>query len=146
MAIEYICKNCGTTFARYLTTENLCNKCKYNKLMALRESSGATRKPIIRVGKRAMAWIDERNMWIKNNPPDEFGYWYCYLRTTALCPVRLDIDQLTLDHVIPRSSHKSSFQKAELAPACAYCNGDKGSQSLENYLATHKILKPLDIV
>lgn len=87
------------------------------------------------MGKKAAAWIEERNQWIQDNPPEYNGKWRCYLRTTPLCPEFLDIDQLTLDHEIPRSSLKNMpGVKTKLRPACVFCNGDKGSQSLENYL------------
>ena len=86
------------------------------------------------MGKKAAAWIIERNQWIQDHPPEYGGKWRCYLRTTPLCPEYLDIDQLTLDHEVPRSSINYDPANPRLKPACVYCNGDKGSQSLENYL------------
>lgn len=119
--IERMCKNCGQTFPQYNTAQTLCGKCAYNKY-------AKPRKPIKKIGKVAKAWIGERKQWIENNPPDEYGYWTCYLQIAPLCPKRIDIDQLTLDHVIPKSRH----QKTELKPACVYCNGLKGSRTLDN--------------
>lgn len=134
MSIERMCRSCGTTFRQFTTVQNICGKCQYNKMLAIRKNSNA--KPIKRIGKKAKAWVEERNQWIQDHPAKD-GYWVCYLRTTALCPILLDIDQLTLDHVIPRSRGT----KTEIKPACVYCNGDKGSQDLKIYLATHPRVK-----
>jgi 5-methylcytosine-specific restriction endonuclease McrA len=80
--------------------------------------------------KRTQAWIAKRHDWIRDNPPDEWGYWLCYLRISPRCLVRIDLDQLTIDHVIPRSRHKDT----KLMPCCTFCNSLKGSRSLETLL------------
>lgn len=135
MAIEFMCDTCGTTFSRFTSMQRRCGRCQYNKMMALRTNSRA--KPVKRYGKKTLEWLAERKQWIKDNPPDFAGYWYCYLRTTEACPGALQIDQLTIDHVIPRSKHKPT----ELRPACMFCNNDKGSQDLKLYLSTHPRIK-----
>lgn len=117
--IERLCKDCGRAFAQYNTTQTICQKCAYNRY-------AKPRKAIKRIGKVTAAWLDERLAWIENNPPSHEGYWECYLQIAPLCPKFIDIDQLTLDHVVARSKH----QATELRPACAYCNGMKGSKKL----------------
>ena len=83
-------------------------------------------------GKYAKQWALTRETWIRNNPPDKEGFWYCYLRIHEWCPYRLTIKNLTLDHVIPRSNTPSlRFSQDNLQPACIYCNKKKGSQSLD---------------
>jgi 5-methylcytosine-specific restriction endonuclease McrA len=68
--------------------------------------------------------------WIQANPPTN-GVWICALRITPLCPVRLDIDQLTIDHIKPKGSNPElAHELSNLQPACIYCNGEKGSKTL----------------
>ena len=116
--IQRLCKICFTSFYQYNTTQTMCQKCTYNKY-------AKPKKPIKVLGKKAKEWNAERRQWIKDNPGIN-GYWNCYLRATPLCPGRLDIDQLTLDHTNNRNN------KGTLLPACIYCNGWKGSRSLES--------------
>lgn len=133
--IQRLCKNCGESYSQFTSMQTICGKCQYNCMMELRRKNGVKATPIKRMGKRALAWNKERKQWIKDNPPDEYGFWYCYLRTTKLCPIGLNIDQLTIDHENNRNHEGGLF------PACVYCNGDKGSIALEVYLETHPRLK-----
>jgi len=85
-----------------------------------------------RIGKKGKIWIALRKQWIKDNPPDEWGLWTCYLQIHPWCPKRIDRQRLTLDHEeqgIKRSQSK-------LSPACVYCNGMKGSRSYEQIKAS----------
>lgn len=116
--LEKLCRDCFTSFPQYNTAKTRCDKCSYNRYHK-------QPKPIKRMGKKAKAWADERTQWIIDNPPDEYGYWYCYLMATPLCPKRLDADQLTIDHTNNRN------HKGILLPCCVYCNGWKGSRSLD---------------
>lgn len=123
--VEHICKECGTSFVRFMTTQTRCQKCTYNRY-------AKPRKPIKRIGKVTKKWIETRHEWIKQNPADKNGYWYCYLKYPGICIGRMDIDQLTLDHKKSRSSRPDlRFDLANLAPACVYCNNQKGSASHE---------------
>jgi 5-methylcytosine-specific restriction endonuclease McrA len=90
-------------------------------------------KPINKVGKQTKQWLITRATWIKKNPPPIEGkYWMCYLRIHPWCPGRIDVAHLTLDHVVSRSRDPSKRFKADnLKPACIYCNGEKGSKSLD---------------
>jgi 5-methylcytosine-specific restriction endonuclease McrA len=68
---------------------------------------------------------------------NEYGYYECYLKTTEMCPKVLTREQATIEHVIPKGSVKGRnlrFNEDNIRIACFPCNGDKGSQSLENYL------------
>lgn len=87
-------------------------------------------RAIKRIGKKVLAWKAQRLAWIEAHPPDDWGYWDCYLKIHPWCPGRVDIDQLTLDH------EQAGIKKSQspLHPACVYCNGLKGSRSLESVL------------
>lgn len=109
--------------------------CKANPKVMLKRKVGLKRTPIKKIGKQTKQWFMTRATWIRKNPPDENGYWYCYLKIHEWCPVRLTLDTLTLDHVISRShDSKLRFAQENLRPACKYCNSEKGSRSLEKVL------------
>ena len=92
-----------------------------------------------RIGKAGAKWLETRNEWIQQNPPVN-GYWTCYLQITPLCPRVLDIDQVTLDHEVPKGRNKKlQFDLNNLKPACAYCNGAKGSNTLQELKRMEKI-------
>jgi len=126
MPIQRLCKNCQRSFAQYNTTQNLCGKCAYNKY-------SKPQQHITRLGKKASAWIERRHNWIQWHPAVD-GYWECYLRISPRCLPSIDIDQLTIDHVVPRSSSlaEATDDDSNLMPACVFCNGMKGSRHLEN--------------
>ena len=94
------------------------------------------RNGIKKNGKHAKQWAVTRATWIRNNPPTIEGkYWECYLRIHPWCPVRLTIETLTVDHVVSRSRDPSKrFSADNLKPACIYCNGYKGSKSLDQVI------------
>jgi 5-methylcytosine-specific restriction endonuclease McrA len=99
--------------------QTLCGLCLYNKYKV-------NRKPLQRIGKIARQWIDTRREWIKQNPEP----WQCYI-----CGIPLDINTMTLDHVVARTRDPSlRFELKNLAPCCYKDNNDKGSLSLEQYL------------
>ena len=106
--------------------------CPVNPKVVLKRKVGLKRTPIKKIGKQTKQWFMTRATWIRKNPPDENGYWYCYLRIHPWCPYRLTIATLTLDHVVSRShAPNKRFSQDNLKPACKYCNTEKGSQSLE---------------
>ncbi len=91
-----------------------------------------TKKLINRVGPVTAKWIETRNEWIQQNPPDEYGYWDCYLRISPMCLPRVDIYTMTLDHIKPRSTHvELRYELSNLKPCCSSCNAEKGSRELE---------------
>lgn len=107
-------------------------QCRANPKMALKRKKLLRNTPIKKVGKQTKQWFITRATWIRKNPPDENGYWYCYLNIHPWCPRKLTIETLTLDHVIARTKDQSKkFVQNNLRPACGYCNNMKGSRSLE---------------
>lgn len=106
--------------------------CPANPKVALKRKVGRKRTPIKKIGKQAKQWFITRATWIRKNPPDADGYWYCYLQIHEWCPVKLTLGTLTLDHVISRSHDpKLRFNLQNLKPSCKYCNVEKGSRSIE---------------
>jgi 5-methylcytosine-specific restriction endonuclease McrA len=124
------CKHCGLMgHFSYACYQNPKRKLKELKRTAIKRST----KPINKVGKTTKQWFITRATWIKKNPPPiENRYWICYLQIHPWCPVRIDIEHLTLDHVVSRSRAPSlRFNADNLKPACTYCNTEKGSRSLD---------------
>lgn len=115
------CKHCGGL-------NHFPYACFHNPKNKLRSVKGITSNK-----KHEKAWIQTRVTWIRKNPPPILGtYWECYLRISPQCPVRIDEKRLTLDHVVSRSRDPARrYDTANLKPACWYCNGMKGSQSIE---------------
>lgn len=76
-------------------------------------------------------WAKTRAEWIKRNPPNHQGHWYCVVGGKAL-----DKYEMTLDHAIPRGrAPHLRHDLANLNPMCYFHNSDKGSKSLEEYRA-----------
>lgn len=117
------CKHCGLK-------GHFSYACYQNPKRTLKQLK---RSPINKVGKQTKQWLVTRASWIRHNPPPIEGkYWMCYLRIHPWCPGRIDVAHLTLDHVVSRSRDPSQRFKADnLKPACIYCNGEKGSKSLD---------------
>lgn len=117
------CRHCGMM-------GHFSYACYQNPKRALKQLK---RSPINKVGKQTKQWFITRTTWIKKNPPPIEGkYWMCYLRIHPWCPGRIDVAHLTLDHVVSRSRDPSKrFSSDNLKPACMYCNGEKGSKSLD---------------
>lgn len=112
-------------------------QCYANPKVALKRKVGLKRTPIKKIGKQTKQWFITRATWIRKNPPPLEGkYWICYLQIHPWCPVRLDLERLTLDHVVSRSRDaKLRFNQDNLKPACIYCNTEKGSKSLDQIKA-----------
>lgn len=107
--------------------------CPMNPKVILKRKVGLKRTPLKKIGKQTKQWIITRTTWIRRNPPDANGYWYCYLRIHPWCPYKLTLETLTLDHVVARSRDPSKrFAKDNLQPACKWCNEQKGSRSLDD--------------
>lgn len=107
--------------------------CLANPKVALKRKAKVRRSPLKKIGKQTKQWFLTRATWIRKNPPPVDGkYWVCYLQIHPWCPVRLDIEHLTLDHVVARTRDPSKkFSQSNLMPACIYCNDMKGSKSLD---------------
>jgi 5-methylcytosine-specific restriction endonuclease McrA len=119
------CKHCGLM-------GHFPYQCRTNPRKAMK------RVPLKKVGKTTKQWFITRATWIRKNPPPVEGrYWLCYLQIHPWCPVRIDISQLTLDHVVSRSRDPSlRFNLDNIKPACQYCNTEKGSKSLDQVKPT----------
>lgn len=107
--------------------------CPVNPKVALKRKVGLKRTPIKKIGKQTKQWFMTRATWIRKNPPPIEGkYWECYLRIHPYCPGRIDLEHLTLDHVVSRSRDPSlRFNLDNLRPACMWCNTEKGSKALD---------------
>lgn len=117
------CKHCGLK-------GHFSYACFQNPKRTLKQLK---RSPMNKIGKQTKQWLITRATWIKKNPPPIEGkYWQCYLQIHPWCPVRIDVEHLTLDHVVSRSRDPSKrFSAENLRPACIHCNGVKGSKSLD---------------
>ena len=74
-----------------------------------------------------------REIWIKNNPPDEFGYWGCYLRISPMCLKRINEQTLSIEHMIPKSRGiQYRHDQKNLKPSCSFCNTQKGSRTVKS--------------
>lgn len=119
MSKQY-CDNCGITHTSL--------QCFKKPRAALKN-----RKAINRFGKEYGKWRETRGAFIQANPPDQYGFWYCALNLSEHCLRRMDIDQLTVDHIVPRSrSPELRHEQSNLQPACLYCNKEKGSKTVDN--------------
>ena len=78
------------------------------------------------------------------NPPDDYGLWRCYLKISPACIIRMDKDQLTVEHVKPVGSYPELKDDLDnMKPACFFCNTLKGSRSIEALAKTYPHLEPL---
>ena len=75
---------------------------------------------IRKIGKKALAWVAERNQWFEDHPADAY---YCHY-----CGGTMDRDHTTLDHENNRN------HKGRLLPCCWFDNGRKGSTSHDRYV------------
>lgn len=117
-------------------TKHFSYQCPANPKVALRRKVGLKRTPLKKIGKQTKQWFVTRATWIRKNPPDEQGYWYCYLQIHEWCPVKLTVETVTLDHIVSRShAPHLRFAQDNLKPACKYCNAEKGSRSVEQVRA-----------
>lgn len=83
--------------------------------------------------KKQRADIATKKRWIKENPPDEYGYWDCYLQISQLCLRRINLETLTIEHVVPKVRGKQfRHDLKNLRPSCVFCNKFKGSRTLES--------------
>lgn len=74
-------------------------------------------------------WVKVKVDWYELNPPEDGDYYQC-----ALCPYYVHKDEVTLDHILTRSSRPDLKYKLDnLQPAHWYCNRLRGSMSMENW-------------
>lgn len=93
------------------------------------------------VNKKAAADREIRKEWIKQNP----GPWNCYLNISPMCLGYLDESTMVLDHVIPKGrGNKYRYDLNNLKPSCVFCNGLKGSRTIESLSKDYPHLKNPD--
>lgn len=114
------CKHCGGTnhysFQCFKVIKPIKNK--YNKIRNYPT-------------KKQLEDRETKMQWVQANPPTNGG-WNCYLHISPLCLGWLTIETLTVDHVLPKGSHRDKRHDLKnLAPACLPCNGLKGSRVLD---------------
>jgi len=134
-------------FCKQLDPKHYPFQCQSNPKVALQVRQGLKRTPIKKIGKTTKQGLVTRATWIRRNPPDKDGYWYCYLRIHPRCTPKLTIDAnkigygvglLTIDHVVARSKDPSKrFDQDNLRPSCSYCNHHKASKSLDQVKAVY---------
>jgi hypothetical protein len=74
--------------------------------------------------------------WYAANPPDKDGNWYCYIPKHPLCPWRLTVETIVLEHDLSKARRKDlQFDITNIHPACGYDNKAKGSLSAKEYMA-----------
>jgi hypothetical protein len=90
------------------------------------------RKPMAQQSKRTKDLsLAMKHQWRKDNPPDKGGHWLCYLRISLTCPIFLDNELLTYEHVRAKvRSPALKFCSKNIRPACESCNKLKGSWSV----------------
>lgn len=126
------CKLCG--MEGHFPYQCRLNVKKVLKRTALKPSTKPLKRSRLnKQGKHAKQWMITRATWIRNNPPPLEGkYWRCYLHIHEFCLGVVDIDTITLDHVVSRSRDPSlRYLASNLKPACMRCNELKGSKSLD---------------
>lgn len=70
-------------------------------------------------------------MWLGLNPPDNYGYWECYLQISTMCPKKLNRQNLSQEHVYSKVRHPElKYVVENIKPACAFCNKMKGSRDI----------------
>lgn len=112
---------------------NPCKKC--GSIWHTAAFCPQNRKPIKKVGKVTSRWLTFRREYLRIHPANHEGYRECYLQTTPLCPKWLEADQVTLDHILSRGSNRQlTYNEENMGICCTYCNNDKGSVTLEDYL------------
>lgn len=105
----------------------------FNCFKNKRSSRLNNRHYLRKIGKQGQRWLEVRAEWFKQNPAQ---WYYCYIDNEQLSP-----KETTLDHIQSRARHPElRYDLANLAPCCYFHNMDKGSLSLEEYLAKLKNL------
>lgn len=94
--------------------------------------------------ERRMADKETRLKWIEQNPPDQYGYWFCYLQISDMCLKRLTEQTMTIEHMTPKNrGTKFRHDLDNIKPACVPCNGLKGSRTIQSLVKDYPHLKYL---
>lgn len=75
-------------------------------------------------GKNYDKWQKVRSDFLAANPPNHEGYYTCYL-----CRQWIPAEEITVDHVVPRSRAPNlRYDFSNFAFCCGSCNAAKGSK------------------
>jgi len=86
--------------------------------------------------KYAEREAETREAWFVANPPDEHGYWYCYIPKHPNCPHKLTAQTIRLEHDLSKVRRPDlRWDITNIYPACDYDNKAKGSLSAEEYMS-----------
>jgi 5-methylcytosine-specific restriction endonuclease McrA len=131
-----VCKWCGAIAKHHSwqCPQNPKNKCKYCG-SPQHTSLMCQKKPRRPLKQEAEKTKDKRTttsrLWFELNPPNERGLWFCYLRISPMCPVKLTRSTIQLEHVKPKVRYPElAYEVTNLQPACGFCNKLKGSWEL----------------
>lgn len=142
-----ICPHCGAIAQHYgyQCPKNPRNKCKYcGGAHTSLSCFNKPRRPLRQESEKARSKRTETNReWFKINPPDKKGLWYCYLRISPLCPIKLTRTTIRLEHVKSKVRYPElKYVVSNLKPACEHCNKLKGSLDLEELPSLSTIRLP----
>lgn len=71
-------------------------------------------------------WSSIKKEWKQKNPPDEHGYYTCWI-----CKQPVHISTVTLDHVFPAGQYPELAHRLDnLEPAHGVCNQVRGGSIL----------------
>jgi hypothetical protein len=88
--IQKLCRSCHQPFRAYSTLQSKCANCV--------KGFTKPRKGLNPVGKQAKMNKEDREQWIKNNPPDKNGVWLCYLNISPNCYIYVNKRELNVEH------------------------------------------------
>lgn len=94
-------------------------------------------------GKRSKEWVKARKAWLLANPPTHEGHYVC-----GICAKTVDMYDMELDHVNPRSSYQESLSDfSNLQPSHSLCNRLKGSRRLKPLITQeeYELRRKLDL-
>lgn len=107
-------------------------QCPLKRKTVMRRSKRAIRGESVKTKSRRMK---TRYEWLAANPPDEDGYWYCYISKHPLCPRKLTIESLNLEHNLSKTRRPDLRDDiTNIFPACRWDNQAKGSLSAKEYM------------
>lgn len=127
-----VCKHCGSG-------EHTAFYCRDKPRTPIKRSTTPIKRTSIKrtAGKFNQQDREFKRRYLELHSPDEWGYYTCYLQTVPMCPIRLLPEQVTVEHRIPKGSiegRKLRFNEENIGISCLFCNGDKGSIPLDEYL------------
>lgn len=130
--IQALCRKCHAPFTRYSTLDRLCPNC--------RTGFKPVAKPMKQKGKVGKQWDKDRVKWLKDTNTGN-DTWYCRVGGARLTNNKYLLEYgylpIEVDHEIARTRDQSKrSDQGNLGSMCHKHNTDKGSRSLDEYLAS----------